>query len=117
MAYSRVHGTLVRVPVSISTATTTAIAAASADHFYRVINAYLSSGGTNTVQFKSGSNNLTGAMDMISGQDITWPDSDAMVGWLQSNRNEALNITTTEGVDLMGHVTLLKYNVGGSNPI
>jgi len=89
--------------IAITAAGNNTVVAAVAGMSIRVISLYFISSNTNTVTIKSGTTDLSGAMDYTSQEKMKLDRND--YGWVQTKSGEALIFTTTKSVNLSGFLT------------
>jgi hypothetical protein len=87
----------------------TVIAAQGTGKKIRVLGYALNINAPGTVQWKSNTTALSGAMEFVDGGGLVAPMCDPSIGafWFETAANEALVITNATGVDSLGHVTYL----------
>jgi hypothetical protein len=88
----------------------TIVAAAGAGKKIRVLGYGLSINAAGTIQWKSGASTAkSGAMEFVDGGGIAPGTFDPGGGgfWFETAANEALVLSTSTGVDALGHLTYL----------
>lgn len=107
VASSALLSTFTNVSVDVTSATTTPLISATASQVGRIHKGFLVIGtGAQTVQFKSASTNLTGAMSFSTGGVIILNDD--IYPELKTATNEALNMVTTTAVSVAGWIQYVK---------
>lgn len=91
--------TFINAVVSVSSGTTTLVNA-TADCFIEVKDYALSSAANNTFKFRSGSNDLTGVINISANGTIVANGTSAL---FKCNKNETFNIVTTGAIT--GHIS------------
>ena len=89
----------INVGISVASGTTTLINAV-ADCFIEVKDYAISSAANNTFKFRSGSNDLTGVMNIAANGSIVANGTSAL---FKCNKNETFNIVTTGAIT--GHLS------------
>ena len=94
--------------ISLSTLGDTTIVPAIAGYRVRILGYVIAAAGTVSVQFKSGSNVISGPMAMIAGSNITTHPSantdQSEMGVVQTNPDEAFIINLSVAVAVGGHI-------------
>lgn len=91
--------TITRVPINTS-ATALTLKTGDNGYYQRLLGLVLWVGSAVSITFRSGSQPITGAMSLQSGDGQVWPIND--IGWVQTLLNESLILVTDTAVSLQG---------------
>lgn len=102
-------------PINITTSGDNTIVASISFRMIRVLSYVLTTDTAMTVTWKSGSTNLSGAMNMPANTSLVIPFGPitpmGLVGSLQTNFDEALIINTDTNGNLTGHISYIEVAV------
>ena len=105
-------GLVSRKVINITGSGTLKIADGEQGWIWRMLTYTFTTADTNTVQWKSGTTPVTGAMDFAAKGGIsTGPIDDRLLGHFDCAEGEDVNITTTADVNVQGHCCLIKMEV------
>jgi|GEM_PF-561049 len=100
------------ISIDISTSGDTTIYPFVAGRFFRVLSYTLTSDTAMTFKWKSGTNDISGAMSIAASGSIVVPFGPisplGLIGNLQTNFNEDLIIETSSAGNLTGHLVLIE---------
>lgn len=99
------YETLTFAKVDMSTATTTAIVAATTGKKIKVVSYTLVGGGATNVTWKSATTALTGAIPLIASTVVAVGGQQDGGHVLETAAGEALNLTNSAAVQVSGHVS------------